>query len=102
VSAADLLAYYGDIVPLLEGGEAALGELLANTWHLPGQGSCLVKKGLRCLVTFHKGSSTEAVIAEGEGIAADDQATLAERLKHMGFGGIARVKVLGLVEPAED
>jgi hypothetical protein len=90
------------VAPLLAGGEGALGELLANTWHLPGQGCWLRKKGLRVLVTFHKGSSTEAVIPEGEGLDAEDQVLLAERLKEMHFGGIARVKVLGLVEPAED
>ncbi len=102
VSAADFVDYYGDVAPLLAGGEGALGELLANTWHLPGQGSWLRKKGLRVLVTFHKGSSTEATIPEGEGLDPQDQELLAERLKAMHFGGIARVKVLGLVEPAED
>ena len=82
--------------------EGGLGELLANSWHLPGAGSWLRKKGLRVRVTFHKGSSTEATIAEGEGMDAEDQGALADRLKHMGFGGIARVKVLGLVEPVEE
>ena len=102
VSAEDLQEYYADVVPLLAGGEGALAELLANTWHLPGQGSWQVRKSLRVLVTFHKGSSTEALIKEGEGIPQDDQELLAERLKAMGFGGIARVKVLGLVEPVEE
>jgi hypothetical protein len=102
VGEADFLEYYGDVVGMLEGGEGALGALLANTWHLPGQGSWKVKRSLRVLATFHKGSSTEAVIPEGEDIHPEDQEALMERLKKMGFGGIARVKVLALEDPKDE
>ena len=75
--------------------------LVANTWHLPGRGGWLRPKGLKVLMTFHKGSTTETVIPEGEHMDPSDQAALTAACEAQGFGGIARVKVLRLVE-AED
>jgi len=100
VSLSDFTEYYSDVCGVT--GEDPLNDLLANTWHIPGQGSWLTKKGKRVQVTFHKGSSTEAVIKEGEGIPDEDQAQLMYHLEKMGYGGIARVKVLGLVDPPAD
>lgn len=94
-------AYYADVAACVPAG-TDVPELVANAWHVPGAGSWVVKKGKRVLVTFHKGSSTEAVIPAGEDIADDDQAALANALEKMKIGGVARVKVLGLVEPSEE
>jgi len=96
----DLCEYYRDVCGVV--GEGVLGDLLANTWHLPGKGWWLQKKGKKVVATFHKGSSTEAVIPEGEDIPNDDMATLIAHLEKLGYGGIARVKVIGLVDPPEE
>jgi len=101
VSAADFADYYADVGAALPDA-AALAAVVANAWHVPGRGDWLVKKDKRVLVTFHKGSSTEALIKGGEAIADDDQEALAAALAKMKIGGVARVKVLGLVEAAEE
>ncbi len=100
VSVGDLCDYYRDVLPMLP-ADADVEALIANTWHVPGKGAWLRPKGLRVLMTFHKGSTTEATIPEGEHMDQSDQALLTAACEAQGFGGIARVKVLRLVD-AED
>jgi hypothetical protein len=100
VTVVDLCDYYRDVLPMLpEGADAEA--LVANTWHVPGKGSWLRPKGLRVLMTFHKGSTTETTLPEAEHLDHTDQALLTSLCEAQGFGGIARVKVLRLVD-AED
>ena len=53
----------------------------------------------RVSATLHKGSVLDVVIADGEDIADDDFEALVAALKTQGITGVARVKVVGLVEP---
>jgi hypothetical protein len=99
VTAKDFVDYYTDVAGALDND--SILDVIANAWHVPGKGAWLVKKDKRVLVTFHKGSSTEALIPGGEVIPDDDFAGLEAALAKMKFGGIARIKVLGLVEPKE-
>jgi hypothetical protein len=93
VSAEDWHAYYADVSALLP-DDFEFVAMVANLWHVPGRGSWKAKASKRLLVTFHKGTSTEVVVPEAEDIADDDFEGLASALKALGFGGIARVKVL--------
>jgi hypothetical protein len=93
VSAEDWHAYYADVSALLP-DDFEFVAMVANLWHVPGRGSWKAKASKRMLVTFHKGTSTEVVVPEAEDIADDDFEGLASALKALGFGGIARVKVL--------
>jgi hypothetical protein len=98
VTAADFAAYHRDISPLV-GDDLAFAELVANLWHVPERGNWRQKKGKRVQVTFFAGSATEAVIPGGETIADEDFEGLVSALSKLGMGGIARITVLGLVEP---
>jgi hypothetical protein len=98
VTLQDFFAYYEDVSAGVA-DDFEFVEMVSNLWHIPGHGNWKLKKGKRVLVTFHKGSSTECVIPESEDIADDDFEGLSMALKTLGFGGIARVKVLGTVEP---
>jgi hypothetical protein len=93
-------AYYESVAACVA-DDWAFVDMVANVWHVPGSGSWKGKRGKRVLVTFHKGSSTETVIPGGEDIDDADFEGLAAALKHQGFGGIARIKVLGLAEDEE-
>ena len=53
----------------------------------------------RVQATLHKGTVLTVVIAGGEDIADGDFEGLVAALKTQGVTGVARVKVLGLVEP---
>ena len=101
VSLADFTDYYSDVGGALD-DDFLLSQVIANAWHVPGKGDWLVKKDKRVLVTFHKGSSTEAIIPFGEDIHDDDFEALTAALAKMKFGGVARIKVLGLVERKEE
>jgi hypothetical protein len=101
VSLADFTDYYSDVGGALD-DDTLLSQVIANAWHVPGKGEWLVKKDKRVLVTFHKGSSTEAIIPFGEDIHDDDFEALTAALAKMKFGGVARIKVLGLVERKEE
>ena len=50
----------------------------------------------RVLLSLHNGSSAEVAIPGGEGLRDDDFAGLSAALKRLGYGGIARIQVLGL------
>lgn len=89
--------YYQDVSPLI-GSDEEFVELVANAWHVPGAGSWKTKASKRVLVTFHKGTSTEVIVPEAEDIHDDDFEGLCGALKTLGFGGIARVKVLEVIE----
>lgn len=93
VTEAQFVAYYAD-VSAATADDFEFVETVANLWHVPGRGFWKAKKSKRVLATFHKGSSTEVVIPEAEDIPDDDFEGLAAALKTLGFGGIARVKVL--------
>lgn len=97
----DFASYYEDVAPCVSGGLATddeFVELVANTWHIPGQGCWKLKKSKKVLVTFHKGTTAEAVVPEAEDIPDDDFEGLSKLLKKQGFGGIARIKVLELID----
>jgi hypothetical protein len=100
VTVAELCDYYRDVMPMLPEG-TDVEALVANTWHVPGKGAWLRPKGLRVLMTFHKGSTTETTLPEAEHMDHTDQALLTSLCEAQGFGGIARVKVLRLVEPED-
>jgi hypothetical protein len=53
----------------------------------------------RVIATLHKGASLDVVIAGGEDISDEDFDGLAAALKAQGITGVARIKVVGLVEP---
>lgn len=89
--------YYQDVAACMD-NELEFIEMVYNVWHVPNAGCWKQKKSKRVLVTLHKGSSTEALIPNGEDIADEDFDGLTAALGRMGIGGIARVKVLGLVE----
>lgn len=97
VSAPHFHAYYEDVSALI-GDDHAFADMVANTWHVPGRGTWKTKASKRVSVTFHKGTTTEVVIPEAEDIPDDDLEGLAAALKKLGFGGIARVKVLEMIE----
>lgn len=94
----DWMFYMRDVSAAIPNDEDFIN-FVANTWHIPNRGYWREKFGKKVLITFAKGSSTEAVIPHGEDIPDDDQAALTAALEKIGFGGIARVKVLGLIEP---
>lgn len=102
VTVSQLAQYYLDVAGALGGDDWALCELIANSWHVPGKGSWKVPRSAKVLVTFFKGSSTEAVIPQGELIDPSDQGALAAALEKAGYGGIARVKVLALLNDEDD
>lgn len=93
--------YYADVAACFSDSEAEFGEYVFNSWHLPGRGSWKGKAGKKVHVDFFNGSSTDAVIPGGEDIHDDDFEGLVEALGRMGMGGIARVKVLGVVHQDE-
>jgi len=97
VSVAQFVAYYADVSAAVP-DDFDFVEMVSNTWHVPGRGTWKAKKSKKVLVTFHKGSSTEVVIPEAEDIPDDDFEGLAAALKTLGFGGIARVKVLSMFD----
>lgn len=97
VTFAQFEGYYRDVSACM-GDDWEFSDFVFNAWHVPGCGHWKQKAGKRVLVTFHKGSSSEAVIPGGEDIHDDDFEGLVAALEKMGMGGIARVKVLGLVE----
>jgi len=97
VTEGDFAAYYRDVAACMP-DDFEFVTMVANVWHVPGRGGWKTKAGKRVLVTFHAGSSTEVVIPEAEDIPDDDFVGLTTALKAMGFGGIARVKVLGAVD----
>lgn len=94
----DFLTYYHDVSAAIP-DDFDFVEMVCNVWHVPGRGNWKAKKSKKVLVTFHKGSSTEVVIPECEDIPDDDFEGLTIALKAMGFGGIARVKVLAIFDP---
>ncbi len=53
----------------------------------------------RVIVTLHKGATHDVVIADGEDIPDEDFERLVSALKVQGITGVARIKVVGLVEP---
>ena len=53
----------------------------------------------RVQATLHKGSVLDVVIAGGEDVPDDDFEALVGALKAQGITGVARIKVVGLVEP---
>lgn len=93
----DFESYHIDVSACID-DDAAFVEHVANVWHLDGRGSWQGKKGKKVLVTLHKGSSIETVIPGAEDVPDDDFSTLSSMLQAQGFGGIARIKVLGLVD----
>lgn len=90
--------YYAD-VSAMESDDYAFEELVANSWHIPGRGSWRGKLGKRVIVTLHKGATHDVVIADGEDIPDEDFERLVSALKVQGITGVARIKVVGLVEP---
>ena len=91
--------FYRDVSACVPSGHGVFEEMVLNTWHVPGRGHWKLPKALRVLVTLHKGSSTEATIPDGEHLDPDDFDALCEALeKRCRIGGVARVKILGLVE----
>jgi len=97
VTAAQFENYYRDVSACMD-NDLEFIDMVYNVWHVPDAGCWKQKKSKRVLVTLHKGSSTEALIPNGELIDDEDFDGLCVALGKMGIGGIARVKVLGLVE----
>ncbi len=100
VSLAAFMEYYADVAPCVA-DDFEFETLVANMWHISGRGSWRGALSKRVSITFHAGSSTEVVVPNGELIADDDFPAMIEALRKLGFGGVARYTVVGLVDPAE-
>jgi len=96
VSAADFAAYYADVAACVDDDDE-FEAMVANVWHLAGKGFWKPKGGLRVHIDFFNGSATDATVAD-EGFAHDDFDALIDACAKIGMGGIARVKVVGVVE----
>jgi hypothetical protein len=97
VTLGHFLSYYADVSAAMEDTEA-FDSFVYNVWHVTGRGSWKPAGGLRVQVDMHNGSSTTIVLPGGANIDTSDYDALTEACAQAGLGGIARIKVLGIVE----
>lgn len=99
ISLDQFLNYYADVSSCIT-SSADFVEMVYNCWHVPNKGNWKQKKSMRVLVTLHKGSSTDATIPNGEDLDPEDFEGLCIALeKRCKVTGVARVKVLGFIDP---